>query len=135
MKADNGLLSYHPDQWNITEILLPFLFFVFCLSLALNGINWYYGRKAIPAALDRMAERIAKGKVPTAVNLILKERVSGYVEHYKLVPGRMSCRIGHYRCGEPGIYTLIIGFKEHARKPADKYITIPVYKNGKLYEH
>jgi hypothetical protein len=126
--------AMYPNTWSIFDALVPVLFFLLCAFLSMAGIEWYVGHKKIPAALDRLSERIVKGKVPAHINLVLKDRVPGYLEHYKMVPGRMSCRVAPYKCGEPDIYMLVVGFKEHVRKPADKFINIPVYKNGKLYE-
>lgn len=121
---------------NIFYIILPYVFAIAALSVLLNAINYYYGRPKIPKRLDQMSERIAKGKVPKHIDLILKTKVSGYVEHYKAVQGRIACRAEPYydRSNGEHVYALVIGFKEHASKVADKYITIPVYKNGQLYE-
>lgn len=102
----------------------------------LNALNWFYGKPEIPKKLDQISNRIAQGKVPRKYDLILRERVPGYLEHYKLVPGRMACRVEPYydRTTKESVFALVIGFKEHASKVADRYITIPVYKTGNLYE-
>lgn len=121
---------------NIILFLLPYWFAILALVVLVKSTNFYYGKPTVPAALDRMATRIAQGKVPPHINFILKERVPGYLEHYKVVPGRLACRAEPYhdRANDEHVFCLVIGFKEHASKPADRYITIPVLPNGKLYE-
>ena len=121
---------------NILEYIFPLVFGIACFSILGNAINYWYCRPIIPKRLDQMALRIVKGKVPPHINFILKEKVPGYIEHYRSVPGRITCRVEPYhdRSTNEHVYALVVGFKEHASKLADKYITIPVYKNGQLYE-
>jgi len=115
---------------------MQFIISLVCLSILLNAINWFYGKPKIPPRLDQIASRIAQGNVPKKYDLILREKITGYREHYTLVAGRMCCRAEPYydRTTKESVYALVIGFKEHVSSPADKYITIPVYKNGNLYE-
>ena len=121
---------------NLLQAIFPYACALYCVVLLLNAIDFYYGKPSIPAALDKIAEKIARGKVPSHINFVLKERVPGYVEHYKNVPGRLACRAEPYhdRSTDEHVWCFVIGFKEHASQPADRYITIPVLKNGKLYE-
>lgn len=95
----------------------------------------FWGKPQVPAALERISERIAQGKVPTNVSNILKAKVPGYMEHYRRVPGRLACRVVPHQVNGEGVYALVIGLKETAAKPAHQYITVPVYKNGNIYEH
>jgi len=95
----------------------------------------FWGKPRVPAALERISQRIVQGKVPTNVSNILKAKVPGYMEHYRRVPGRMSCRVTPHEVNGEGVYALVIGFKETAATPAHQYISVPVYKNGNLYEH
>lgn len=115
---------------------MQFFIALVCLSVLLNAINWYYGKPSIPKKLDQISNRIAQGKVPKKYDLILREKIPGYLEHYKLVPGRIACRAEPYydRTTKESVFALVIGFKEHVSTPADRYITIPVYKDGNLYE-
>ena len=105
------------------------------LSIAVVYGCEFYARPKIPKALDRICEKITQGMVPTNVANILKVRVPGFTEHYRRVPGRMSCRCTPHEVHGEKVYALVIGFKETAASPADYYITIPVYKNGNIYEH
>lgn len=109
--------------------------FLFSWSVMMNVFRYFGGRPTVPATLMRMADRISKGNIPTHVNLILQAKVSGYDEHYRRVPGRLSCNVRPIKRNGENIYALVIGFKETAAQPAESYITIPVYKNGNLYEH
>ena len=95
----------------------------------------FWGKPKVPAALERISQKIAQGRVPTNVSNILKAKVPGYIEHYRRVPGRMSCRVTPHEVNGEGVYALVIGFKETAASPADRFISVPVYKNGNLYEH
>lgn len=121
---------------NILTFLFPFILAFASLCWLGAAVSYVFGKPSIPKRLDQIANSIAKGRVPKRFDTILRERVPGYREHYKLVPGRLACRAEPYydRATKESVYALVIGFKEHVSKPADKYITIPVYKDGKLYE-
>ena len=55
-------------------------------------------------------------------------------EHYRKIPGRMSCTVLPFRCNDEDIWQLRVGFKTTAADKPSKFISIPVYSDGKIYD-
>lgn len=119
----------------IEEYLVFYTFLFLGFSYALVYLMDFFEQPSIPKGLQSKAKKIQEGRVPTNVRNILKARVPGFLEHYNLVPGRMSCHVRPHIANKENIFAYVIGFKETAQSKPDRFITIPVYKNGNLYEH
>ena len=55
-------------------------------------------------------------------------------DHYRAVPGRLSCRVAPATYNGERVWKLHIGFKATADSKPSHYVTIPVYPNGKIYD-
>ena len=115
----------------------------FCIKLMLLGLAFsLFVQMAMdriqsqppPKNLSNTAGRIAQGKVPRHIASSLKAQVIGWQEHYRLIPGRLSCRVTPYHKNGEDIWAFIIGLKETAASEAHRHIVIPVYSNGKIYD-
>ncbi len=55
-------------------------------------------------------------------------------EHYRQVPGRLSCTVIPFTANGEDVWQLRVGFKTTADSKPTKFISIPVYKNGQIYD-
>ena len=90
--------------------------------------------KPPPKRLLNTAQRITQGKVPVRIANQLKVKVLGFTEHYRRVPGRLSCRITPYNKNGEKVWAYVIGLKETADSDPHRFVVIPVYGNGSIYD-
>jgi len=116
-------------QFCIKLMVLGFAISVF-VQMAVD--RWQH--QPPPKNLSNTASRIAQGKVPRHIASALKAQVIGWQEHYRLIPGRLSCRVTPYHKNGEDIWALVVGLKETAASEAHRHVVIPVYSNGKIYD-
>ena len=110
---------------------------VVAFSLFGNTLRWYLDDPSPkpPKALQRIKEKFEVGKPPRRYWDTLRAHPSGmFDEHYRAVPGRLSCTILPARYNGERVWKLRVGFKTTASSKPSYYVTIPVYKNGKIYD-
>lgn len=101
---------------------------------------WYLVRKLmsietppVPKRLMQLRKGFEKGTPHRRYWSALRAEPM-FDEHYRKVPGRMSCTVLPYKCNEEDVWQLRVGFKTTAAEKPSKYISIPVYKDGKIYD-
>ncbi len=111
-----------------------------CKAWLLYLILWVLGRgirrkdtPPIPKRLMVLREGFLKGKPNRRYWDTLRAEPM-FDEHYRKVPGRLSCDILPYNANGESIWQLRVGFKTTANDKPSKYISIPVYKDGKIYD-
>jgi len=119
----------------IEDYLVIYTFLFIAFSYSVKYLFDFFEQPSIPKGLENKAKKMEQGRVPTNVRNILKAQVPGFLEHYNLVPGRLSCHVRPHVAHREHIFAYVIGLKETAQSKPHKFITIPVYKNGNLYEH
>ena len=117
--------------------IISFTFKLLVISFLLNIFRIMYESSKlypVPKKLLRLKEGIEKGKPHRRYWHILRSDPM-FDEHYRYVPGRLTCSVIPYKCNNEDIWQLRVGFKATAsdREP-QKYINIPVYKNGQIYD-
>lgn len=87
----------------------------------------------VPKSLLRVKAKFETGKPPRRYWETCRA-VPMFDEHYRAAPGRLSCNVRRATFNGEKMWKLHIGFKLTADSKPDKYITIPVYPNGKIYD-
>lgn len=117
--------------------IINFTFQLFVISSLLNLLRCMYESaklNPVPKRLLKLKEGIEKGKPHRRYWHILRANPM-FDEHYRYVPGRLTCAVLPYECNKEDIWQLRVGFKETAGdKEPQTYISIPVYKNGQIYD-
>ena len=116
---------------------MTILAFLFVLSLVLNVARiWRMDNmRQVPKNLLRLKAGFEKGKPNRRFWYTLRAKEPGFDTHYRKVPGRMSCCVLPLTKNGEDVWQLRIGFKETAADKPTKYISIPVYANGQIYEY
>lgn len=112
------------------------LWFIALFSLAGNAGRIYWERRVkdpTPKALLRLKEGIEKGKPNRRLWNTLRAQPM-FDDHYRRIPGRMSCTIHRFECNKENVWQLRVGFKTTAADEPSNYISIPVYANGHIYD-
>ena len=114
---------------------IKFLWCIFGLSLAGNALRWYIDNPlpSAPKMLLNIKAKFENGKPPRRYWDTLRAEPM-FDEHYRAVPGRLSCTVAPSKINNEAVWNLRIGFKTTANSKPSKYINIPVYKNGKIYD-
>lgn len=117
--------------------MITFIFQLLVISCLLNLLRSMYESSKldpVPKRLLKLKEGIEKGKPHRRYWHILRANPM-FDEHYRYVPGRLTCAVLPYECNKEDIWQLRVGFKETAGdKEPQSYINIPVYKNGQIYD-
>ena len=111
--------------------------FLFIVSLIGNAYLVYrrLSVRHVPKNLLRLKAGFEKGKPNRRFWYTLRAQEPGFDAHYRKVPGRMSCCVLPLRKNEEDVWQLRIGFKPTAADRPTRYISIPVYANGQIYDH
>lgn len=111
---------------------------LFMLALSILGNCFrhvWFSRQIMkpPPALMRLKAGIEKGKPNRRLwhTLRAQER---FDDHYRRIPGRMTCTVLPLRVNNEDVWQLRVGFKTTAADKPSKYISIPVYANGHIYD-
>lgn len=95
-------------------------------------INEAYGTP-IPKQLLRIKENFEKGKPHRRYWATLRAN-PGFDDHYRRVPGRLSCTVLPLKVHGEDHWQLRIGFKETADSRPQTFMSIAVYKNGHILD-
>jgi|11BtaG_2_1085332.scaffolds.fasta_scaffold00821_18 hypothetical protein len=87
----------------------------------------------IPDRLMKLSNSIANGKPHRRYWATLRAEPM-FDDHYRKLPGRMSCTVLPFKSKGEQVWQLRVGFKETADSEPSKFISIPVYKNGQIYD-
>ncbi|MAN61910.1 MAG: hypothetical protein CMI60_08165 [Parvibaculum sp.] len=111
------------------------LLFIFLLSILLNVLRIYIQNHSvkIPRALVRIKEGIEKGKPNRRLWNTLRAQPR-FDDHYRRIPGRMTCTVLPLNVNKEDVWQLRVGFKNSAAEKPTNYISIPVYANGHIYD-
>ena len=117
--------------------LYEFCFYVmiFCLLGRLFVIEYDRRSIVVPKNLLRLKRGFEKGKPNRRFWNTMRAHDSGFDVHYRKVPGRMTCTVLPLTTHGEDVWQLRIGLKETANSKPNKYVSIPVYSNGQIYEH
>jgi hypothetical protein len=119
------------------DAMITFVFQLLVISTLINILRVMYNNAKldpVPKRLVKIKEGIEKGKPHRRYWHILRANPM-FDEHYRYVPGRLTCAVLPYKCNKEDIWQLRVGFKTTAdEKEPSSYINIPVYKNGKIYD-
>jgi hypothetical protein len=120
------------ELWAFHEKVIAILL---AWSIFGNTLRWYLDDPTpkLPSALLRVKAKFETGAPPRRYWDTCRS-VPMFDEHYRQEPGRLSCNISPATVNGEKIYRLRIGFKLTADSKPSKYITIPVHRNGKIYD-
>lgn len=117
---------------DMTVFLLQFAIVAFLGSYLWNKISSRH-HPPIPARLLQLREGFLKGKPNRRYWDTLRAEPM-FDEHYRKVPGRMTCTVMPYKCNKEDVWQFRVGFKTTAADKPTKFISIPVYADGKIYD-
>ena len=119
-------------SYDMTYFLIQFAVVAFLGSYLLKKIRGTQ-MPPIPARLLQLQQGFLNGKPNRRYWESLRAEPM-FDEHYKKVPGRMSCTILPYECNKENVWQFRVGFKTTAADKPSKFISIPVYADGKIYD-
>jgi hypothetical protein len=115
------------------SILKIFLITLLCYYILLELFRYLYQDKR-PPKLEEIKLRFMQGKPPRKFHRILRAYEPVAMSYYCKAPGRLTCAIQPYDVNGEKIWQLIVGFRETADSKPTKFIQIPVYSDGQLYD-
>lgn len=111
--------------------------FLFLLSLVLNLFRVAIMRNSmkpdVPKRLLQMKAQIEKGKPHRSLWSALRAEPM-FDDHYRRVPGRLSCTVMPLQVNKENVWQLRVGFRTTADSRPSHFISVPVYSNGKIYD-
>lgn len=111
--------------------LFLFLLGLICRAFA-HLVNEASG-PVIPKQLLRLKAGFDKGKPHRRYWHTLRAN-PGFDDHYRRVPGRLSCTVLPYNIKGEDHWQLRVGFKDSADSRPSTFISIPVYSNGQILD-
>lgn len=91
------------------------------------------GPPPVPKRLLQIAGQVRKGNPPRRYWDTLRAEPM-FDEHYRRMPHRMTCCVIPYRVNGEDVWQLRVGFRTTPNEEPSKFISIPVYNNGKIYD-
>lgn len=112
--------------------------FLFILLFSIIGNVYFYvrGQRKLtqaPRALLRLKRGIEDGKPNRRLWHTLRSQ-EGFDDHYRRVPGRMTCTVLPLKVNKEDVWQLRIGFRTTAADKPSHYMSIPMYANGQIYD-
>jgi len=110
--------------------------FIFLFSMIGKAFIYVWSENRMvqpPRALLRLKQGIEKGKPNRRLWNLLRAK-PGFDDHYRRVPGRMSCTVLPLKVNDEDVWQLRVGFKTTAADKPSSYLSIPVYANGQIYD-
>jgi hypothetical protein len=114
-------------------LLSIFLIAWVCYYILLELFRFAYQDKT-PGTLEQTKVKFLMGKPPRKYHKTLRAVEPLAISHYCKVPGRLSCAIRPYDVNGEKLWKLVIGFKSTAESQPTKFIQIPVYADGQIYD-
>ncbi len=112
------------------------MLFLFLAALIIRALAILMQRAAgrpIPKRLLQLKAGIEKGKPHRRFWHSLRAQPQ-FDDHYRRVPGRLSCTVLPLHVNGEDHWQLRVGFKTTADSQPSFYISIPVYANGQIYD-
>lgn len=87
----------------------------------------------VPKRLLQIAGQVRKGNPPRRYWDTLRAEPM-FDQHYRRMPHRMTCCVIPHRVNGEDVWQLRVGFRTTPNEEPSKFISIPVYSNGHIYD-
>lgn len=114
--------------------ILMVKFAILCLIIN-KIIKLYEGSTPapVPKRLLQIAGQVRKGNPPRRYWDTLRAEPM-FDQHYRRMPHRMTCCVTPHRVNGEDVWQLRVGFRTTPNEEPTKFISIPVYNNGHIYD-